>query len=165
MILSIKVTHQIDPDADTSHMGRYTDEYDPFYFDRREGKMLKTLERDPGYSVPDKGREYRFFAPEAGGEKPGTPRYIRYGKQDLARMEGLSKGDWWYIGVIAKAQVQLGDSDIVQVITSGGLWGVESDSGKYIEEVEEEELSSLKKELEAIGFTAEEIDAVKVERD
>jgi len=162
-ILSIKVEHHIDEFRDHSHIGEWTDEHDDYHFDRREGKMLKTLERDPNYTVPDKGHEYRFFKPYAGGEKPGTSRYIRYGKQDLARMEELERGDWHFIGVGAVARVKL-RGDLVQSITSGGLWGIESDSENgHIKEVEQEELSELKRELVAVGFTEGEIDAVEVE--
>lgn len=168
-ILSITIKHHVDEDPDTSDLGQYTDSYDPHYFDREQGKMLKTLERDKNYKIPNKGREYRFFIPCAGGEEPTkgnrtNPLYVRYGKQDLDRMEGLCKGDWTYIGISAEARVQTG-SDVVQLIHSGGLWGIESDSEEaYLTRVEEEELAGLQRELEAIGFTDAEVGAVEVER-
>jgi hypothetical protein len=41
-----------------------------------------------------------------------------------------------------------------QTIRSGGLWGIESDSGDdYLTEVENEQLDELKDELHAIGFS------------
>ncbi len=40
-----------------------------------------------------------------------------------------------------------------QTITSGGLWGIESDAGKYFEEVEREELAALCDQLHALGFS------------
>lgn len=163
-IISIEIVHKVDEDPDTSFIGEYTDEHDPFHFDRDERKMLKTLERDPDYLVPPKGREYRFFKPYAAGMKPGTPRYVRYGKQDLARMEGLSRGDWWFISIRAVATVQL--SGLVdQEITSGGLWCIESNDTDYHKEVAREELGWLRKELIEAGFTEEEIDAVDVEKE
>ncbi len=163
-ILGMTIEHLLDDCPDTSCLGKYTDEYDEHYFDREHGKMLKTLEREKDYEIPNRGREYRFFIPYAGGEEPGTPRYIKYGKQDLARMEGLCKGDWAYVGIVATARVQTG-TDIVQKIHSGGLWGIESDAGaEYHTEIEEIELKALRAELVAIGFIEEYIDTVEIER-
>jgi len=162
-ICSIKVVHLIDDNPDTSFLGDYTDEYDEFHFDREQGRMLRTLEREKDYTVPEKGREYRFFKPYAGGEKPGSTLYIRYGKQDLARMEGLEKGNWCFIGIRADAIVRLTDSDLCQKITSGGIWGVESDCPEYHKDLEKEELTGLRDELKAAGFTDETIDSVEVD--
>lgn len=163
-ILGIRVEHLCDESPDTSTIGEYTDEYQPHHFDRARGKMLKTLEREKDYEIPNKGREYRFFIPYAGGEEPGSPTYVKYGKQDLARMEGLNRGDWVYIGIVATARIQTG-TDIVQKIHSGGLWGVESNAGdQYHTEIEEEELKALREELKALGFAEEYIDTIEVER-
>ncbi len=163
-ILGITVQHLCDESPDTSTIGEYTDEYQDHHFDRARGKMLKTLEREKDYEIPNRGREYRFFIPYAGGEEPGTPHYIKYGKQDLARMEGLCRGDWCYIGIVATARIQTG-TDIVQKIHSGGLWGIESNAGaEYHTEIEEEELRALREELKAVGFAEEYIDTVEVER-
>ena len=41
----------------------------------------------------------------------------------------------------------------MQEITSGGLWGIESDSDKaYLGEIETEQLSELREQLRAVGF-------------
>ncbi len=162
-IVNIKVVYILDENPDTSFLGEYTDEYDPCYFDREEGKMLRTLERDKEYEMPSVGREFRFFKPYAGGEEPGTPRYVRYGKQDLARMEGLNRGLWHFLGIRADAVVKLGNGDLCQKITSGGLWGVESDADDHLKEIEDDELSALRRELTAAGFSEEQIDAVEVD--
>ena len=43
---------------------------------------------------------------------------------------------------------------VIQDISSGGLWGVESDSDKaYFAEVAGEELAELKSQLQALGFS------------
>ena len=69
-------------------------------------------------------------------------------------METLNRGDWSYIGITAKAQVQLNGQSTVQVLRSGGLWGVESDSGtQYLTEVATEELADLRSELQTIGLS------------
>lgn len=99
-------------------------------------------------------REYRYFNPCHENYKGLEPAEIReYCLQDYARMESLNRGDFCFIGIRAEAQVQL-TGDLVQRISSGGLWGIESDSDSaYMDSVEREELSALKTELLALGFS------------
>lgn len=112
--------------------------------------------------------EYRYFNPStnyvdengkiiqnAGGGDTLTIEEVRkYVRQDYDRMESLNRGDWCFIGIRAEAQVQTG-SDIVQEITSGGLWGIESDSDhSHLEETEKEELANLRDELKVLGFSS-----------
>jgi hypothetical protein len=48
----------------------------------------------------------------------------------------------------------MSDSVVVQKITSGGLWGIESDSDRsHFAEVTAEELADLKAQLLALGFS------------
>jgi len=109
-------------------------------------------------SIPTCGREYRFFVPYAGGEAVGSKEYREYGRQDFDRMQGLNNGDWSYVGIQARAEVTLMGSDIVQRLTSGGLWGIESDSGEdYRAEVARDELEALRLELLAVGFSPRQI--------
>lgn len=150
-ILSVKVKRMMDDDPDTSWMGEYTNDPGEWNIDRRSGKYI--CEMDDDERIPERGREYRFFKPAAGDEKPGTEEYKSYGLQDFKRMESLCHGNVWFVGVRAEARVQLA-GDLVQTITSGGIWGIESDSGpEYFKEVEDEQLSELRDELRAIGFT------------
>ena len=82
--------------------------------------------------------------------------YSNKAETDYARMESLHRGNWFYMGLRAEAEVFVpcGQSSISQGITSGGLYGIESDSGKdYIAEVEQEELAELRKQLSALGFS------------
>ncbi len=88
-------------------------------------------------------------------------------EQTDARVAG---GNWYYIGIRAEAEIgipSLGaqvkgtkkmESGLLlttQHITSGGLWGVESDSEKsYLESVEKEELTDLRAQLKALGFSS-----------
>lgn len=61
------------------------------------------------------------------------------------------------IGIIAKAEV-VSAQGICQTIRSGGLWGIESDSGKeYLEEIATEELGQLREELAGLGFSDRQI--------
>jgi hypothetical protein len=109
-------------------------------------------------SIPERGREYCFFLPYAGGESPDSKEYRRNARQDYDRMQGLSRGDWSFVGIQARAEVTLPGSDVVQRLTSGGLWGIESDSGAdYLAEVERDELAGLRRELDAVGFSPRQI--------
>jgi hypothetical protein len=122
----------------------------------------------------DMGRgEYRYFNPSfnyvdssgkalqnsAGGDTLMPEEIRKYVKQDYERMERLNAGDWCYIGIKAKAEVQIAPKTVfrdpvVQTLHSGGLWGIESDSdASYFDEIEKEELSDLRDELTAIGFS------------
>jgi hypothetical protein len=125
----------------------------------------------------DMGRhEYRYFNPsfnyvsKDGKPTDGlTPEEVRkYVRQDYDRMESLNSGNWCYLGIRADAEivsvygrkstlsdtVTTGGYGPVQTIRSGGLWGIESDSDKsYFAEVAQEELSALRTELKAIGFS------------
>lgn len=94
-----------------------------------------------------------YFNPNADNYKDEPDADIRkYCQRDYARMRGLGD-EWGYVGVVAEAQVKL-NGDLVQTITSGGLWGIESDSGdSYFREVEGEQLDELRTQLQAIGFS------------
>lgn len=101
--------------------------------------------------------EFRFFNGCVENYKGETPENIRkYVRQDYERMERLQRGDWGYIGIRAEAEVLIPSNghSIVQEVTSGGLWGVESDSDKsYLASVEGEELGELRKQLYVLGFS------------
>ena len=124
------------------------------------------------------GREYRYFNPsfnyvdKSGHALPGNaPEDVRkYTLQDYERMERLYRGDWGFIGIQASAKIQTGSvrgvtslgSEVhtVQTITSGGLWGIESDSdADYIRSVENDELAELRTELHSLGFSSRAIAA------
>jgi len=79
---------------------------------------------------------------------------LYYIEKDYQRCEAFNRGDWCMIGVIAKARV-VSENGVIQTFRSGGLWGVESDSGKsYFAEIEQEELADLCNELLSFGFGA-----------
>jgi hypothetical protein len=107
----------------------------------------------------DMGRgELRYFNGVVENYKGETPEKIReYVIRDYERMERLHHGDWCYIGIRAEAEILIpsGGHSVVQEITSGGLWGVESDSDKsYLSEIETDELAELRDQLRALGFSA-----------
>jgi len=162
-IEKIKVMVIPDESPDTSWLGEYTDdlglgviirEYGEFY-----EKIPTEMERDYDGTfigkaepeLPSRGRNYRGFIPYAGGEKVGTKDFYKYGMQDYKRMEGLNNGDWYFVGIQAEALISYpinGGSRRLEHLTSGGVWGIESDAGDYLEEVMKEEFADLKGHLE-----------------
>jgi hypothetical protein len=103
--------------------------------------------------------EYQFFNPsfnyvgKDGKPTEGlTPADVRkYTRKDYDRMESLNAGNWCFVGIRAEAEIVIGDT--VQRMTSGGLWGIESDSDRdYFREVETEELAGLREVLRGVGL-------------
>jgi len=106
--------------------------------------------------------EYRYFNPsfnyvnkDGTANKDNTADEIReYVRQDYTRMERLNNGGWCYIGIRAEAEIQLTKDGPFQEITSGGLWGIESDSNTaHLVSIEMEELADLSTQLHALGFS------------
>lgn len=168
-ILSIEVKQDYDSDPDTSWLGEYSDRKTSEYsldrahdedcpnFDNEDGEEESCTCGFDGYW---NNREYRYFNPssnyvdKAGHALEGnTPEDVRkYTKQDYDRLESLHRGAWAYIGIWAQADIVIGT--VRQTIRSGGLWGIEDDSEPaYFKEVEHEELSELRNQLHALGFS------------
>jgi len=77
------------------------------------------------------------------------------------RRKAYRQGDFSFVGIRAEAQIVV--DGIAQTIVSGGLWGVESDSGDaYILEVAGEEYNDLRRILKTLGVPTSELPA-KVE--
>lgn len=160
-IEKVVVKKMMDEMADTSTLGEYTDNIEEGVIIRHYDEFYEKLSEED--EIPSKGREFRAFKPYAGGEKVGTKEYYEYGMQDYKRMEGLSRGDWYYIGIGAEATIltsQNGKEWKIDKITSAGLWGIESDSGEdYFESVRKAELNDLSSTLKEFGFTQRQINA------
>lgn len=144
MILSIKFERLIDTDPDLSFpdlsfLGEYSD----------KAKSDLAIDRE---AQGDMGRnEFRYFNPTNAENK-------KQAQQDYDRAETYNKGDWCMLGIRAEAQITLG-SNIVQSITSGGLWGLESDNDKtfFVEEAQNQ-LNELARELRQLHFSDKAID-------
>jgi len=123
---------KIDENPDLSYLGEYSSS-------PNEGAI--TTGKD--------GRHFPYFNPTMTAEQTGNPDSPQ---QDFERMEAYNRGDWYIMGIIAKATIKT-VSGLLQTIRSSGLWGVESDSDKsYLREVACEELAGLANELESLGF-------------
>lgn len=82
----------------------------------------------------------------------------RYEREDAERLADFG-GGWWMLGLVAKATVRISlaahpDGWVTSFnVSSGGLWGVESDSGPaLLTEIAEVEFQDLADELAAIGL-------------
>jgi|WetSurSiteA1Bulk_404760.scaffolds.fasta_scaffold50484_3 hypothetical protein len=72
------------------------------------------------------------------------------------RLKEYQAGEFYYLGIQAKAEIIAGG--VIQFITSGGLWGIESDSGDgYLKTVGAEQMEEIKAVLLELGFTPEQI--------
>lgn len=77
--------------------------------------------------------------------------------QSRERLAALARGDWEFVGVMARAHIRV--AGVSQVIESAGLWGIESDSEEsYFDLVAGEQLRELREILLALGFTVEQFD-------
>jgi hypothetical protein len=141
----IKIKIMDDDYPDLSGLGEYSDTPKEGAIDRREyfGSSWRV-------------GEYKYFNP--GNYDPTDPDRDEYALQDYERMEAYNHGDWRCIGIRADCKYLI-DNWIIQEITSGGLWGIESDSGDdYLKEIAQEETFSLTIYLKEIGFTDKEIE-------
>jgi hypothetical protein len=157
-------------DADSTEWQDYEDAY--YLLDG----LTETPECDCGERGDMERHQYRYFNPSfnyvtkdnkpAGGlTAEGIRKYVR---QDYERMERFNQGSWCFVGVRAEASYVLqswgcwdtsanmfsGGCGPIQTLTSGGLFGIESDSdSKYFAEVGRWELADLKAQLLALGFS------------
>lgn len=81
-----------------------------------------------------------------------------YIDQDMARLAKFNSGELCAYGCMAEAEVSYPINDKgyrrIEHFTSGGLWGIESDSdNSYREEVANDELEDLKEHLSKFNIT------------
>ena len=139
-IESIVIRQILDECPDTSHLGEFTGIHPG-------GNALKrgsVFEHDKGnnrtldFFVPMMSvEEHRQGLVKIGYSKGVAEELARsYCKADYERMLALDRGEWCYLGIMAKAVVSIpcnGNSRRLETLTSGGLWGIESDSGDYLD--------------------------------
>ena len=75
--------------------------------------------------------------------------------ESAEQLAAYQNGDFTFVGVRAEAEVVI--EGVVQTLTSGGMWGVESDSKEYIEEVAVEEYAALREILTSIGVSTSQV--------
>lgn len=146
----IRVCVLQDESPDTSYLGEYSNTPRDGAIDRKGRGDWDT-------------RQYRYFNPTN-----VDPEHPEYAEADYKRMENLNKGEWSFIGIMAKAHTSVsldgGKTWKTDFITSSGLWGIESDSGKeWLQEIANEQIEELKEILMEYGFIEETINAVPVQ--
>lgn len=134
---SVKIERMIDDNPDFSWIGEYTS---------APGPDDRTIDRE---ERGDCGRgEYRYFVATNSAEDTGNPNSV---EQDYERMEDYNRGGWCFVGIRAVAVVYV--NNVKQELSSGGLWGIESDSdNSYFAEVGREQLEELRGILQTLGF-------------
>jgi hypothetical protein len=140
-ILGVAIQRKVDESPDTSWLGEYSSTATSEFSRNREARG-------------EMGRnEFQWFNPCVENYEGCTVEQKReYTERDYQRMERLNAGDWCFIGIIAKAEVQLA-GDLVQTLHSGGLWGVESDGEpENLRTIAKEQLAELSAQLVAAGF-------------
>jgi hypothetical protein len=150
----------MDSDPDTSVLGEYTDEYEDWNIvaiGKHQGKFCIKV---PDRELPETGHQFKYFKPADVGVKAGSKLYRKYALENYKRIVGLENGIWSFLGITARAEVMLARSGggIIQHITSGGLWGIESDLAEEdIKDIEDEELRTLRSELIGYGFNKKDV--------
>lgn len=144
----IDIEQELDVTPDLSYLGRYTSV--PTRDEVEAGKVVDRQEEGDWHRG-----EYQFFVAAYSAQETGNPDSV---EQDYHRMEAYNRGDWHMVGIRAVAEIVV--NDVRQTITSGGLWGIESDSDKeHLAEVGREQLTGLRSILLELEFTEGEIDA------
>lgn len=84
-------------------------------------------------------------------------RYAEAKEFAEARMRDWRNDVWEYVGVVAVAEISIpigGNSFTTYALNSPGCWGVESDSGDYLNELFEEQKAELIDHLKQLGAWA-----------
>lgn len=146
-ILTVKFERPTDEfNDDEDHLGTYDMEAKSEF-----AIPLEHWEDSRGYRY-DGG--FKFYNGPVGNYTGELPEDIKtYVQQDYEQMKRYNAGEFDYVGVIAKAEIQIGDGQPIQRIRSGGLWGIESDCEDYLQDVEQDELNDLKNQLLGLGFS------------
>jgi len=161
---SIQLVCKIDTDPMLDHYGRYSNKPEEGCIDRKRLGLAGIHEyryfipADNGWDGATEDQVEKSFQNITGRQDPSVSIDIKrafvkrhWAKRDLQRMEDYNKGLWGCVGIIAKARVRV--CETLQWITSGGLWGIESDDDSgYFKEIAEEQVRQLNEVLSELGF-------------
>lgn len=186
LINEIRILTEPDPDPDLSCLGFFSDDNPAageHYIDRRTnrlygpgGEPLAESSRRPRGIALDYPSRYFIPGPNHIPHDPSSWADVgnaardkavaeygsiasadyHYALEDWLRRETYETSNWHMIGIQAVAKIVV--EGVRQTIRSGGLWGIESDSGKdYLNEVANEQQAELAGILAELGFTKQEI--------
>lgn len=100
---------------------------------------------EPGYQPT----EHRYWIPSQ-----YEPEYPENARQDYLRHEALCRGEWRYQYCVARATVgyPVGEATRLEVLSSGGTGGIESDSSPlFMLETEIDQIEDLKRHVAVFG--------------
>lgn len=137
----VVIYHETETQPDLSDLGEYSN---------KPGPADRTIDRK---ARGDCGRnEYRYFIAAMSGDETGNPESV---EQDYRCMEDYNKQARYMlrIHVVAVVSYDCGQGNRrIERLSSGGLWGIESDSSaEYLASVERDELADLKSHLETFS--------------
>jgi hypothetical protein len=154
---TVVATIEYDNDADTSHLGEFSDEPEEGAVDHHAtGTWLQRSTRGQRYfNPPDyagslaSAREYQHLSEEAAKAEAD-----RRALEDYKRLVDYYQGAWNMVGVVvtvSREGVKLGEAS---------MWGIESDSGTYFNEAVgdllHDALPEAKRKLKALADFAKE---------
>lgn len=161
----VVVNSDIDDYPDYSYLGEFAtlakaDPHSATYWRREHavrppGSDLWRDERGRIVVAPtsddDSRREYGFIA--LGDNYRGDPKALTYCFQDATRLEGLERGDWCYLAIIARVYVS--DREVGAAVVGG----FESDSGELFirqqaNEIAHEAISDARAWLDSLKVSA-----------
>jgi hypothetical protein len=117
-------------------------------------KLTRPYDSDPDLSWLDDPSKYEGCTPD---------EIAKYHAEDLERLASHGS-DWFSVGIVATVEVTFrNERDCIvngYQISSGGLWGFESDSDEFeFDAVGADEVAELINLLQADGFSEDEIAA------
>jgi hypothetical protein len=134
--ISFTVEWKPEEDPDLSFLGKFTDESKEWNISRAHNKFVHDLTKEEKWEADNWGRqrEYGYFEPVGGGEKPSSKLFKKFAMQDYDRIKAYNQGEWCMYGCVVTAffrGIEVGYAS---------CWGYESDMG-------ESEANQVEKEL------------------
>lgn len=116
-------------------------------------KQKVIVESITAKTIPDDDPDLSYLTQFEHSTDPEEQKYYIEDKKRLADYGN----NWYMVGVQAEARILVPSGMggyITQKIQSGGLWGIESDSGaEYIKGIRQEQIDELKQILKTMGIT------------
>jgi hypothetical protein len=80
----------------------------------------------------------------------------KYCWQDYERMESLNNQNWYFLGIVAEAEIEaIVDGKPYSTELTASVWGIESDSEReYLASTEDEQLADIRSQLKEYGFSS-----------
>lgn len=147
--------HQKKPKIESITIKQHTDEM-------QDVSYLETKYDDDAHKILSSCR----YGPKE-IKRYGWAKVKRWIQEDMKRLEQFNRGELWQIGIVATCTVSypINKTDRrLETFTSGGLWGIDSDSGpEYFKQVEQEQLADLKEHLEHFNVDTSNFDQIPIQ--